>query len=149
MLTSAQFGRQFGRHFGQEKTFHGERRTGTSALGFLSQGSWGSGDDLAWSRTHTQRAGPTRYSLRKHPFLLALRRWGRFAKRPQRRRARRNGCFRRLDALRSDFYVNKDFTIGRPDDLTTWRQRKCRLNNEFVFFRSLSQLFQLTLSKLM
>ena len=35
-------------------------------------------------------------SLRKHPFLLALRRWGRFAKRPQRRRARRNGCFRRL-----------------------------------------------------
>ena len=24
------------------------------------------------------------YSLRKHPFLLALRRWGRFAKRPQR-----------------------------------------------------------------
>ena len=35
-------------------------------------------------------------SLRKHPFLLALRRWGRFAKRPQRRRARRNGSFRRL-----------------------------------------------------
>ena len=32
-------------------------------------------------------------SLRKHPFLLALRRWGRFARR---RRARRNGCFRRL-----------------------------------------------------
>ena len=30
-------------------------------------------------------------SLRKHPFLLALRCWGRFA-----RRARRNGCFRRL-----------------------------------------------------
>ena len=35
-------------------------------------------------------------SLRKHPFLLALRRWERFAKRPRRRRARRNGCFRRL-----------------------------------------------------
>ena len=35
-------------------------------------------------------------SLRKHPFLLALRRWGHRAKRPQRRRARRNGCFRRL-----------------------------------------------------
>ena len=35
------------------------------------------------------------HSLRKHPFLLALRRWERF-KRPQRRRARRNGCFRRL-----------------------------------------------------
>ena len=31
-------------------------------------------------------------SLRKHPFLLALRRWGR----SQLRRARRNGCFRRL-----------------------------------------------------
>ena len=36
------------------------------------------------------------HSLRKHPFLLALCRWGRFAKRPQRRRARRNGCFRGL-----------------------------------------------------
>ena len=36
------------------------------------------------------------FSRRKHPFLLALRRWGRFAKRPQRRRAGRNGCFRRL-----------------------------------------------------
>ena len=35
-------------------------------------------------------------SLRKHPFLLALRRRARFAKRPHRRRARRNGCFRRL-----------------------------------------------------
>ena len=35
-------------------------------------------------------------SLRKNPFLLALRRWGRFAKRPRWRRARRNGCFRRL-----------------------------------------------------
>ena len=37
--------------------------------------------------------------LRKHPFLLALRRWGRFArfaKRPQRQRARRNEGFRRL-----------------------------------------------------
>ena len=32
-------------------------------------------------------------SLQKHPFLLALCRWGRFARR---RRARRNGCFRRL-----------------------------------------------------
>ena len=37
----------FGRHFGQEKTFRSERRTRTSALGFLNQGSWGSGDDLA------------------------------------------------------------------------------------------------------
>ena len=36
-------------------------------------------------------------SLRKHPFLLALRRWGRFA----RRGARRNGCFRRLNATTS------------------------------------------------
>ena len=36
-------------------------------------------------------------SLRKHPFLLALRRWGHFA----RRRARRNGCFRRLIATTS------------------------------------------------
>ena len=35
------------------------------------------------------------FSLRKHPFLLALRR----LKRPQRRRARRNGCFRRLKCV--------------------------------------------------
>ena len=38
--------------------------------------------------------------LRKHPFLLALCRWGRFlflhTTRPQWRRVRRNGCFRRL-----------------------------------------------------
>ena len=41
-------------------------------------------------------------SLRKHPFLFALRRCGHFArKRPQRRRARRNGCFRRLKLWRS------------------------------------------------
>ena len=39
------------------------------------------------------------YSLRKHPILLAVRCWGRFAKRPQRGRARRNGCFRRLIKL--------------------------------------------------
>ena len=45
---------------------------------------------------------PCSASLRKHPFLLALRRWGRFArrfllaKRPQRRRVKKNGCFRRL-----------------------------------------------------
>ena len=48
-------------------------------------------------------------SLRKHPFLLTLRCWGRFArrktflraKRPQRRRARRNGCFRRLLTIKT------------------------------------------------
>ena len=46
-------------------------------------------------------------SLRKHPFLLALRHRGRFvsfrfrAKRPHRRRARRNGCFRRLRRMAS------------------------------------------------
>ena len=73
MLTSAQFGRQF-RRLRQEKTFRRERRTGTSALGILNQGSWGSGDDLA-------------QSLRT--------RWS--------------------DAQRSDFSVNKDFTIGPRD----------------------------------
>ena len=43
-------------------------------------------------------------SLRKHPFLLALRRRGRFlrAKRPHRRRARRNGCFRRLTPMQNN-----------------------------------------------
>ena len=58
------------------------------------------------------RTGYKTPSLRKHPFLLALR----LAKRPQRRRARRNGCFRRLqdsiqipvrDSLRASFQ-------GRP-----------------------------------
>ena len=38
-------------------------------------------------------------SLRKHPFLFALRRWGRFARRNVTRRARRNRCFRRLQGL--------------------------------------------------
>ena len=42
-------------------------------------------------------------SPRKHPFLLALRRWGRFAKLPQRRRARRNGFFRRLSIALVNF----------------------------------------------
>ena len=65
------------RHFGREKTFRRVRRTGTSALGFLNQGSWGSGDDLA-------------YKLTTHSHL-------------------------RKDMLRSDFYVNRDFTIGRRD----------------------------------
>ena len=48
-------------------------------------------------------------SLRKHPFLLALRRWGRFArrKRPQRRRARRNGCCRRLQMDGEGMHVSR------------------------------------------
>ena len=63
MLTSAQFGRQFSRHFGQEKTFGRERRTGTSALGILNQGSWGSGDHLAQSRrTQYSNSRSTRWS---------------------------------------------------------------------------------------
>ena len=81
MLTSAQFGRQF-RRLRQEKTFRRERRTGTSALGILNQGSWGSGDDLAQSlRTQYSNSRSTRSS----------------------------------DAQRSDFSVNKDFTIGPRD----------------------------------
>ena len=72
------------------------------------------------NKSKPSTASPNLYSLRKHPFLLALRRWGRFARRnetslaasqilvPDReingfsasgesaRRARRNGCFRRL-----------------------------------------------------
>ena len=54
-------------------------------------------------------------SLRKHPFFLVLRRRGRFAKRtkrPQRRRARRNRCFRRL-LLRQTFCLTH-----------CWRRRK-------------------------
>ena len=46
--------------------------------------------DLANSRTRARNAYVS--SLRKHPFLLALCRWGT----SPRRRARRNGCFRRL-----------------------------------------------------
>ena len=55
-------------------------------------------------------------SQRKHPFLLALRRLGRFArrKRPRRRRATRNGCFRRLQ----DNCLEKD--VLYPDFLQTW-----------------------------
>ena len=52
-------------------------------------------------------------SLRKHPFLIALRRWQRFARgnvppretSPAARRARRNGCFRRLHS--SDPYFRR------------------------------------------
>ena len=51
---------------------------------------------LFFNKTWKTKNCRVRVSLRKHPFLLALRRWGRFAKCPQRRRARRNGCFRRL-----------------------------------------------------
>ena len=62
MLTSAQFGRQFSR-LRQEKTFRRERWTGTSALGILNQGSWGSGDDLAQSlRTQYSNSRSTRWS---------------------------------------------------------------------------------------
>ena len=42
----------------------------------------------AYHPRESELAGLQSGSLRKHPFLLALRRWGRFA--------RRNGCFRRL-----------------------------------------------------
>ena len=42
-----------------------------------------------------------RDSLQKHSFLLALRRWGRFARNvPSGEERRRNGCFRRLRARR-------------------------------------------------
>ena len=54
------------------------------------------------SQTRLETSGLREISLRKHPFLLALRRCGRFArrnllaKRPRQRRVRRNGCFRGL-----------------------------------------------------
>ena len=59
--------------------------------------SVGRGISILMERTGINTA---EHSLRKHPFLHALRRWGRSgrflrAKGPQRRRARRNGCFRR------------------------------------------------------
>ena len=61
-------------------------------------------------------------SLRKHSFLLALRRWKRFArrKRPQRRRARRNGCFRRLrHQWDRDYQYSLVFLVLRFTRVTT------------------------------
>jgi len=46
-------------------------------------------------------------SLRQQPFLLALRRWGRFT----RRRARRNGCFCRLS---KPLFIGQPLVIERP-----------------------------------
>ena len=55
-----------------------------------------------------------KFSLRKHPFLLALRRWVRFARnRPQRRRAWRNGCFRRLGQIPSTSSLGGLYSEGR------------------------------------
>ena len=51
-------------------------------------------------------------SLRKHPFLLALR--------PQRRRARRNGCFRRLVGRRTEaFSCEKKTSCTKGTSLLT------------------------------
>ena len=57
--------------------------------------------------------GKVHASLQKHPFLLALRRWGRFAKRPRRRRARRNGCFRRLSSC-IHFHFGRTHWVAVP-----------------------------------
>ena len=66
-------------------------------------------------------------SLRKHPFLLALRRWGRFAKRPRWQRARRNGCFRRLRdvSLQTNVFLYCDQATGFEkiiySSLSSWK----------------------------
>ena len=51
-------------------------------------------DELIWLVSQYQWV----HSLRKHPLLLALHRWGRFAwgETAANRRERRNACFRRL-----------------------------------------------------
>ena len=46
-------------------------------------------------------------SLQKQPFLLAPRRSGGFAKRPQQRAARTNGCFRRLILIYFDLSIGE------------------------------------------
>ena len=46
-------------------------------------------------------------SLQKQPFLLAPRRSGGFAKRPQQRAARTNGCFRRLILIYFDLSMGE------------------------------------------
>ena len=62
-------------------------------------------------------------SLQKHPFLLAPRRWGVFAKRPQQRAARTKGCFRRL------ILIYFDLSIGEFNQQT----------NKFGFFTMSNQ----------
>ena len=66
----------------------------------LREKTFRAGDFLRLDRSRKPRMKslwhPGYRSLRKHPFLLALRHRGRFAKRPHRRRASRNGFFRRL-----------------------------------------------------
>ena len=70
-------------------------------------------------------------SLRKHPFLLALRRWGRFArrKRPQRRRARRNGCFRRLVC----FHMHRVLKRKRNELTKDWWSSRLTMNSLGIY----------------
>ena len=74
-------------------------------------------------------------SLPKHSLLLALRRRGRFArrnaKRPYRRRARRNGCFRMLVQYSLSQNSNKitfSLTLIRP-----WRHN-CTYRNQKGYY---------------
>ena len=52
---------------------------------------------VSWLNSPIERSKYINISLRKQRFVLAARCWGRFAKPPQRRGARRNGCFCRLE----------------------------------------------------
>ena len=52
---------------------------------------------VCWLNSPIERSKYINISLRKQPFVLAARCWGRFAKPPERRGARRNGCFCRLE----------------------------------------------------
>ena len=60
-------------------------------------------------------------SLRKHPFLLALRRWGRFARRRGEERRgeepRRNGCFRRLELRALELGNSRLHRMVQDEDL--------------------------------
>ena len=70
-------------------------------------------------------------SLRKHPFLLALRR-------PQRRRARRNGCFRRLRKRQKT--LGNEAKIGN-DVTRCWRLIQIKFCLRQEVFVTLANIF--------
>ena len=90
-------------------------------------------------------------SLRKHPFLLALLRWERFA-RPQRRWAWRNGCFRSQSG--QQFKFMSKMTMGQlsankkgADILVYPIMKSFYLMSFFVTRQQLNPLFPCVINK--
>ena len=75
------------------------------------QDAMGKYTSASWLWINCERGGIARKwyssSLQKQPFLLAPRRSGGFAKRPQQRAARTNGCFRRLILIYFDLSIGE------------------------------------------